>query len=546
MSRILLLLFISIFRLQNAISSSSSCYSLVQDNFIQCLNQNSPTQSPISQILYSPANSSYLPLLQSSIQNLRFFSTITPKPLFILTPLLYSHVQTAVVCCKQNGLQLTIQSGGHDYEGVSYTASGSPFVVLDLQNLRSIVVDIDQNTTWVDAGATVGELYYKIAEKSPVHGFPAGICPTVAAGGHFSGGGFGTMVRKFGLAADNVIDARVVDASGRILDRKSMGEALFWAIRGGGASSFCVVLSWKIELVHVPTTVTVFNVERTLGQDSTKLVHKWQYVSPEFDVNLLVRVVVHSPEDEVKRVGHSVSRLSVIFEGLFLGIADELVVIMEEEFPELGLNLRDCSEMSWIESVLHFSMYPRDSPLEVLVSRTPQPKSFFKAKSDFVNEPLSEYVLEKLWKWCLEEEKPILILEPFGGKMNEISESETPFPHREGNLYNIQYLVQWEDGENFKSTKKHLDWIRRVYERMTPYVSSNPRGAYLNYRDLDLGVNDFDGATYSQAKTWGFKYFKENFRRLAIVKGEVDPLNFFAYEQSVPPLFLNEAGREIE
>ncbi|POO01052.1 Xanthine dehydrogenase C subunit [Trema orientale] len=545
---ILLFCSISILILQNPISSSSSSstsYSSVQDNFIRCLEENSPPEIPISKILYSPTNSSYQYLLQSSIQNLRFsFSTI-PKPLFIVTPLLHSHVQTTVVCSKQNGLQLRIESGGHDYEGLSYTTSGSPFVVLDLQNLRSIVVDLEQNTTWVEAGATLGELYYKIAEKSPVHGFPAGLCPTVATGGHFSGGGFGTMLRKYGLAADNVIDARVVDVNGMILDRKSMGEALFWAIRGGGGSSFCVVLSWKIKLVHVPTTVTVFNLEKRLGNYSTKLVHKWQYVSPKLDENLFVRVIVESLEDEVNRVGNDISRLKVRFHCLFLGKAEELVEIMKENFPELGLNVRDCSEMSWIESVLYFSGYPRESQLEVLVNRTPQPKSFFKAKSDFVKEPISENGLEELWKWCLEEEKPILIMDPFGGKMNEVSESDTPFPHREGNLYNIQYLVKWEDGESVKSTKKHMDWIRRVYEHMIPHVSTNPRTAYLNYRDLDLGVNEFSGATYSQSKTWGLKYFKKNFRRLAMVKGEVDPLNFFSYEQSVPPLFLNER-REVE
>ena len=39
----------------------------------------------------------------------------------------------------------------------------------------------------------------------------------------------------------------------------------------------------------------------------------------------------------------------VRFHCLFLGKSDELVEIMEEKFPELGLSLRDCSEMSWDE-----------------------------------------------------------------------------------------------------------------------------------------------------------------------------------------------------
>lgn len=454
--------------------------------------------------------------------------------------MLDSHVSSTVICCREVGLQIRIESAGHDYEGLSYTAS-LPFVVLNFINFRSIGVDIDDNSAWVDSGATVGELYYRIAEKSLVHGFPAGLCPTVGVGGHLTGGGFGTLLRKYGLAADNIVDARVVDVNGRILDRESMGEDLFWAIRGGGGASFCVVLSWKVRLVYVPQTVTVFNVARNIDQGGTKLVHKWQAIGSKFDENLFVRVVIDAADHEGNRT------LKATFNSLFLGKADKLLNIMTESFPELGLGTTDCNEMSWIESVLYFSGYPEESTIEVLRDRTPQRKKFFKAKSDFVKEPISESVLEELWKWCLEEEKPILILDPFGGKMDDIPESEIPFPHRTGNLYNIQYFVQWYDTEIEKLTEKHIDWTRKVYEHMTPYVSSNPRAAYLNYRDLDLGSNGDHKTTtnYFQARSWGLMYFKDNFKRLAIIKGQVDPHNFFAFEQSIPPLILNEEERNI-
>ncbi|KAK7308376.1 hypothetical protein VNO77_41980 [Canavalia gladiata] len=52
-------------------------------------------------------------------------------------------------------------------------------------------------------------------EKSKTLGFPVGVCPTVGIGGHFNGGGYGFLMRKYGLAVDNVIDAQMVDVNGK-------------------------------------------------------------------------------------------------------------------------------------------------------------------------------------------------------------------------------------------------------------------------------------------------------------------------------------------
>ncbi|KAK9106012.1 hypothetical protein Scep_022856 [Stephania cephalantha] len=186
------------------------------------------------------------------------------------------YVQAIVTCSRKHGFLIRIRSGGHDYEGLSYTSrlSYTPFVLLGLSNLKSIQVDVDEGTAWVQSGATIGELYYRIAEKSPVHAFAAGICPTIGVGGHFSGGGSGFLTRRYGLSADNVVDARIVNVNGEILSRESMGEDLFWAMRGGGGASFGIILSWKINLLVVPPNVTVFTLTRTLEQGETDLVHK--------------------------------------------------------------------------------------------------------------------------------------------------------------------------------------------------------------------------------------------------------------------------------
>ena len=133
------------------------------DTFIKCLSNQS---NQLSSIVYTPTNPSYTKILQFYIRNRRFNRTTTPKPALIVTPLTELHVSAAVVCAKSAGIHLKIRSGGHDYDGISYVSDAVPFVVLDINNLRMITIDIKSQTAWVQAGATVGELYYKIATTS--------------------------------------------------------------------------------------------------------------------------------------------------------------------------------------------------------------------------------------------------------------------------------------------------------------------------------------------------------------------------------------------
>ncbi|MFS7942976.1 putative tetrahydroberberine oxidase [Helianthus anomalus] len=144
--------------------------------------------------------------------------------------------------------------------------------MLDLVNMKSIDVDVGKRTAWVQVGALLGELYYSISQKTNTLYFPAGVCPTVGVGG----GGYGTLVRKYGTAADNVLDVRFMDVNGNILERKSMGEDLFWAHRSGGASGYGIVLAWKLRLVPVPEIVTVFGVNITLEENGTNIFYKYQ------------------------------------------------------------------------------------------------------------------------------------------------------------------------------------------------------------------------------------------------------------------------------
>ncbi|XP_009603937.1 berberine bridge enzyme-like 8 [Nicotiana tabacum] len=536
--------FPSIHLLLVVILVSLATSSLAQDqdhlSFIQCLKLYSDSLFPISTNLYNPEDASYSSVLSASIRNLRFNESYTPKPHLIITATHESHVQAAILCGKSHGVEMRIRSGGHDHEGSSYV-SLVPFFVLDLLNFRSIDMNIDKETAWVQSGATVGELYYAIANKSKVHGFPAGMCPTIGVGGHFSGGGFGNMMRKYGLSVDNIIDAKLVDAQGRILERESMGEDLFWAITGGGAASFGVVLAYKIKLVPVPQNVTVFQVEKTGEDNITESVHRWLEIADGFDRDVFFNMILNVANRGVENKNKTIR---ATFMGFFLGDSEKLITLMNETFPELELQNQDCHQVSWIESVVYWGNFSinNGTSTAVLLNRTPPELYHSKMKSDYLQRSIPKEGLKLIFKKMVELEAPYMFFYPYGGKMSEISPDEKPFPHRAGNIANIMYGTDWTE-HGFEAEYYYSGLTRKLYDFMTPFVSKFPRQAYLNFKDFDLGINHHGKNSYLQGKGYGDKYFKENYDRLVEIKSRVDPENYFKNEQSIPVRPLQEEGK---
>ncbi|KAC9670489.1 hypothetical protein E3N88_45424 [Mikania micrantha] len=524
-----------IFIILNFVSwgSSSSIIDVSTEDFNTCIESNSINATTISQLIITPANSSFQTVWQARVNNLKFIMPTTPRPSIIATPTDETQVQTILLCTKKLGYELRVRSGGHDFEGLSFMAE-APFVMLDLVNMRQVDVNVTTRTAWVQTGALLGEFYYAISQKTNSLYFPAGICPTVGVGGYLSGGGYGNLVRKYGTAADHAIDIRFIDVNGNILDRKTMGEDLFWALRGGGGGSFGIILAWKVGLVPVPEIVTVFRKNVTLEQNGTDIFHKYQYVAPRMDRNLTTRVQIFS-----ELIGNTTTKtVRMLFEGLYLGRMETLLPMLDERFPELNITSAFCEEMTMVQSslVLGDPPFTSSTPTAMLANRTGIPKLWYnKQKSDYVRTPIPKSGLRKIWKKMFENDMTEMIVTyTFGGKMNDFSDSATPYPHRAGVLYQVLKGVSFrnETSDSTPVSLRRIEWLRSFDKLLEAYVSRNPREAYLNYNDLDLGVGS---DTYAEASVWGERYWKRaNFKRLIQIKARVDPENFFRHPQSIP------------
>ncbi|RLM61258.1 hypothetical protein C2845_PM14G03230 [Panicum miliaceum] len=110
-----------------------------------------------------PASKSFKPILDSSLRYLRFDVPSVGKPAAIVLPASQRELQRAVLCARSSSLAIRVRSGGHSYEGLSYTSENHvPFVVIDLANLNQVRVDPASATVWAESGATLGQLYHAL------------------------------------------------------------------------------------------------------------------------------------------------------------------------------------------------------------------------------------------------------------------------------------------------------------------------------------------------------------------------------------------------
>ncbi|MFM9372902.1 FAD-binding oxidoreductase [Streptomyces sp. Da 82-17] len=178
-------------------------------------------------------------------------------------------VRSALRFAQAEGLEIAVRSSGHNGAGFSTVDGG---VVIDVSPLDSVdVVDPERRLVRLGTGAS----WARVGAELNKHGLAisSGDTTSVAVGGLLLGGGFGWMVRKYGLALDSVVAVELVTAEGEVLRASEQENAdLFWALRGGGGN-FGIATSF--EVVAQPVSNVFFGTIAYPASEAAQVLQGW-------------------------------------------------------------------------------------------------------------------------------------------------------------------------------------------------------------------------------------------------------------------------------
>ncbi len=187
-------------------------------------------------------------------------------------------VVAAVNFARNHHLRLVIKGGGHDYYGRNNAANS---LLIWTHPMREIIVHNDfvpvgcskkqhsSQAVTVSAGTRWIDAYSEVTTKHNRYVQGGGCASVGAAGGFTQGGGFGSLSKKFGSGAANMLQVEIVSADGKTLIANECQNAdLFWAVRGGGGGTFGVVTKMTLKTFDLPSNFGVYKAKITAKTDA--------------------------------------------------------------------------------------------------------------------------------------------------------------------------------------------------------------------------------------------------------------------------------------
>lgn len=165
---------------------------------------------------------------------------IDKRPALIVRCAGVADVIAAVNFAREYELVVAVRGGGHNVAGNAVCDGG---LVIDLSAMKSVCVNAAGLTARAEPGCTWHDFDH--ATQALGLATTGGLVSITGIAGFTLGGGIGWLLRKYGLACDNLRSVDVVTADGKLLTASPIEHAdLFWGVRGGGGN-FGVVTSFE-------------------------------------------------------------------------------------------------------------------------------------------------------------------------------------------------------------------------------------------------------------------------------------------------------------
>ncbi|MGV2901838.1 FAD-binding oxidoreductase [Microbacterium sp. AGC62] len=322
-------------------------------------------------------------------------------------PSTVDEVAEVVRRASREAVPVTVVAGGHG----PWSHAPADGIRLELGGLSGI--EVEGTTVRIGGGAVWGD----VATALAAHGLAlsSGDTASVGVGGLTLGGGIGWMVRAWGLAADQLIGAQVVTASGEVVDASSeTNPELFWALRGGGGN-FGVVT--RFDFAAHPLAGIAF-AESVIDGDATAVLRAARDLLRDAPRELTVTYMDVPPMDPSAPAG---ARLSAVWAA---PEPDRLRAVWEPISALPGVQTQ-VTTPPYREVLMEMPQPEGDD--------APAPPGFLGGNGLYAE--LDDALIERLVAFRRTYPASVVFLRSLGGAFHDVAQEETAFPARAANWF---------------------------------------------------------------------------------------------------------------
>ncbi|SEP52378.1 FAD-binding oxidoreductase [Amycolatopsis saalfeldensis] len=453
-------------------------------------------------------------------------------------------VRRAVGDAVEAGLRVAVRSGGHCLE--DFVASPAVRALIDLSQLSDVYYDPEMGAFAIEPGAKLGKVYDTLFREWGVT-LPGGTCREVGAGGHFAGGGYGLLSRRYGMVIDHLyaVEVVLVDEAGEATAVVATREAadphhdLWWAHTGGGGGNFGVVTRYWMRSPAADGT----DPARLLPPAPSRMRRRtvswsWDSMTPEVFARL-----VSAFGDWAERNSGPDSRGSQIWSALVVPHKSAGQVIF---FAGCGDDVPDGEELvaahadQLVAAVGVPAVFDLTEAVPFLDESNWAGEPTGRAKNKFADlrKGFTQAHIAALYRQFTRTDYTnpgaLMSLSTFGGRVNAVAPEATATVARDSILRVYFTAGEWMSADD---DARHIGWIREMYRDVfagtggVPVPGPVTAGSYINYPDSDLA----DPRWNSSGVSWETLYYQGNYPRLQAVKRRYDPQDVFRHALSVKP-----------